>query len=83
MWRTLAPVFSQRIVGTVDGIRMLFAVKVNPAHKRIVPRTAFDPPASVTFETRERAEGWCAALNRCLGYDRYIIEELSEDGSVQ
>jgi hypothetical protein len=53
-----------------------FKVRVAPQHRILAPRTPFDSPASMTFDNADRAQGWCDALNQCLGADRFIVEEV-------
>lgn len=59
-----------------------FVVKVKPEHLRLIPVTAFDPTPALTFETRERAEGWCEALNKILGYSRFMVAEAESPETV-
>jgi hypothetical protein len=59
-----------------------YIVKVKDELRRVIPITAFDPTPSLVFETRERAEGWCEALNKILGYSRFMVAEVETKPSA-
>jgi hypothetical protein len=60
-----------------------YAIRIAPDALLAVSRTAFDPPDDLFFTSRDRAEGFCESLNRCLGYQRYIVVELASDSGAQ
>jgi hypothetical protein len=55
-----------------------YVIRIAPEALQAVARTAFDPPDNLVFLSRERAEGFCESLNRCLGYERFIVVEAGE-----
>jgi hypothetical protein len=60
-----------------------YVIRIAPDALHAVSRTAFDPPTNLVFSSRERAEGFCDSLNRCLGYQRFIVVELSEEKGMR
>jgi hypothetical protein len=54
-----------------------YVVRVKREYLKALPDNPLDQTSDGIFESRDRAEDWCQALNWCAGYDRFTVEELS------
>jgi hypothetical protein len=54
-----------------------YVVRVKPYYRRVLPDNPIDQSSDGTFESKERADDWCQALNWCAGYDRFSVQEIA------
>jgi hypothetical protein len=53
-----------------------YVIRIRREYLRPLPDSPLDQSADGVFESRERAEDWCQALNWCAGYDRFTVQEV-------
>jgi hypothetical protein len=56
-----------------------YVIRVKREYLRALPENPLDVSSGGRFESRERAEDWCQALNWCAGYDRFGVQEVTTE----